>query len=106
LIGCRTDPSSGRGAAISFFTRLLFAIYFLETGLLLVVAPWTAWWTRNLVADLVPWVHTFMGSSFSRVGVTALGTLTFGAGVGEVWQIFGRRPVEEGTPPDLSSRHP
>jgi hypothetical protein len=107
LIGCPTDRPSGRGHAISFFTRLLFAIYFLETGLLLVVAPWTAWWTRNFAADLWPWLQTLMAFSVTRVGVVALGAVTFGAGLSEFWHLFIRRPLDEGAhPPDLSSPQP
>ncbi len=103
MIGCRTDGSPGRGHAISFLTRLLFAIYFLETGLLLVVAPWTAWWTQNLVADALPWLHAIMASGLVRVGVVGLGILTFAAGAAEVWRMFTRRPLQEEIPSDLSS---
>ena len=35
-------------ADISFLTRILFAAYFLEAGLILVVAPWSGFWDRNL----------------------------------------------------------
>ena len=35
-------------ADISFLTRILFAAYFLEAGLILVVAPWSSFWDRNL----------------------------------------------------------
>ena len=34
--------------------RLLYAAYFLEVGLLLVVLPWTVFWDRNYLFDLVP----------------------------------------------------
>ncbi len=35
-------------ADISFLTRILFAAYFLEAGLILIVAPWSGFWDRNL----------------------------------------------------------
>ena len=33
-------------------TRLLVAVYLIETGLLLMVSPWTEWWRTNYFADL------------------------------------------------------
>ena len=41
-------------ADISFLTRILFAAYFLEAGLILVVAPWSGFWDRNLFLSLHP----------------------------------------------------
>ena len=57
---------------IAFLTRLLFAIYFIETGLLLIVGPWTEWWSRNLFAQLLPWLQLVMASSLTRLAVNVL----------------------------------
>ena len=35
-------------------TRVLFAAYFLEAGLILIVAPWSAFWDRNFFASRLP----------------------------------------------------
>lgn len=73
-------------------TRLLFAIYFIETGLLLIVGPWTEWWSRNLFAQLLPWLQLIMTWSLTRLAVNVLGLVTAFAGLSEVWRLLIRRP--------------
>ena len=73
-------------------TRLLFAIYFIETGLLLIVGPWTEWWSRNLFAQLLPWLQLIMTWSLTRLAVNLLGLVTVFAGLSEVWRLLARRP--------------
>ena len=65
---------SGRGGAdrtvvgdvwrliISLVTRLLLAAYFLEAGLVLIVAPWSAFWDRNFFVARLPQLGEFLGS--------------------------------------------
>ncbi len=79
---------------IRFISRLLLGLYFIEAGILLIYAPWTAWWSRNYFADIWPWVHAAMATSTSRVVVAATGALTVLAGMTELrralaWR-FGR----------------
>jgi hypothetical protein len=71
---------------------LLFAIYFVETGLLLIVGPWTEWWSRNLFAQLLPGLELIMGWFLTRVAVNLLGCVTAFAGLTEVWRLLVRRP--------------
>jgi hypothetical protein len=70
----------------------LFAIYFVETGLLLIVGPWTEWWSRNLFAQLLPWLQLVMGWVLTRLAVNLLGCVTAFAGLSEVWRLLMRRP--------------
>ena len=72
-------------------TRLLFALYFIETGLLLVVAPWTPWWRRNLFAELIPGLPAVMASVAGRGVVIAAGLVTLAGGLHEARAVFSRR---------------
>lgn len=64
--------------------RLLYAAYFLEAGLLLVVVPWTAFWDRNYLFDLVPAMRPLILSSYARGAVSGLGLLNIALGLAEV----------------------
>ena len=71
--------------------RLLFAAYFLETGLILVVMPWSSFWDRNLFIVAVPVVERFLGSPYARGAVSGVGVITAVAGVLELAAAFGAR---------------
>ena len=64
--------------------RLLYAAYFLEVGLLLVLLPWTTFWDRNYLFDLVPLLDGAIESSYVRGAVSGLGLLNIGLGLTEV----------------------
>jgi len=70
--------------------RLLFAAYFLEVGLLLVILPWTTFWDRNYLFDLVPSVRELLHSSYARGAVSGLGLLNIGLGLAEVSSAVGQ----------------
>jgi hypothetical protein len=77
-------------------TRVLVAIYFIEAGLLLIVAPWTTWWQRNYFAELLPWVRWGMAQPVIRVGVVVTGVLTMLAGMSDLRAALVRRFTERG----------
>ena len=62
--------------------RLLFAAYFLETGLILVVMPWSSFWDRNLFIVALPAVERFLGSPYARGAVSVAGVLELAAAFG------------------------
>ncbi len=77
---------------IAFFTRILFAVYFLEAGLVLIVAPWSPFWDRNFFAARLPALAPFISSPFVRGGVSGIGVITTLAGLAEiVGAIVSRR---------------
>jgi hypothetical protein len=78
LLACRAE------ADISFFTRLLFAAYFLEAGLILVIAPWTNFWSGNLFIASYPDLQGLLGSPFLRGAVSGVGAITTLAGLAEL----------------------
>jgi ribosomal protein S18 acetylase RimI-like enzyme len=73
-----------READISLFTRLLFAAYFLEAGLILVIAPWTNFWNVNVFIERYPSVQEILASPFIRGAVSGVGGITTLAGVAEL----------------------
>jgi hypothetical protein len=77
---------------------LLFAAYFLEAGLLLLVTPWTFWWWRNAFASVWPWVGTVMALSPVRVAVSLIGLTVVLAGMAEARQLFGGGRRSTGSP--------
>ena len=85
-------------ADISLFTRVLFAAYFIESGLILVVAPWTPFWERNVFAHYLPALAAVLDSPFVRGAVSGIGGMTALAGVAEVGALFAARRRPPGTP--------
>jgi hypothetical protein len=65
-------------------TRLVLVIFFLEVGLVLTLAPWSAYWDRNYFAETVPLVHTLMTNNFVRGAVTGLGLVNICAAAADV----------------------
>ena len=72
--------------------RLLLVAFFLETGLLLLVLPWSAYWDRNYFGQWVPLVHDVITNNFVRGAVSGLGIVNMASGLGEiVAHIMNRR---------------
>jgi hypothetical protein len=80
-IGWRARRREGE---ISFFTRLLFAAYFLEAGLILVIAPWTNFWNMNVFLDGSASLQELLASPFVRGAVSGIGAITALAGLAEL----------------------
>lgn len=76
---------------ISFFTRVLFAAYFLEAGFILVVAPWSGFWERNFFAASAPALQPWLQSPFVRGAVSGIGAVTALAGLAELGGILSLR---------------
>ena len=91
-------------ADISTFTRLIFAAYFLEAGLILIVAPWSAFWERNAFARTETLAY-ILSSPILRGAVSGIGFITAMAGLAELAGVFIRRPpVETREPPAAEPR--
>jgi hypothetical protein len=86
-------------ADISFLTRILFAAYFLEAGLILVVAPWSGFWDRNLFLYTIPALHQVLASPFARGAVSGVGAITVIAGLAELSGVLSRRNRSRHEPP-------
>jgi hypothetical protein len=78
-------------ADISLLTRILFAAYFLEAGLILIVAPWSGFWDRNLFLYSSPALQGVLESPFARGAVSGVGAITVVAGLAELSGVLSRR---------------
>ena len=65
--------------------------YFLEVGLLLVVAPWSAFWDRNYFARLAPTIGDIIKDPYVRGAVSGLGLINIVAGLAELFSMFSSR---------------
>ncbi|MGE3843564.1 MAG: hypothetical protein AB7I50_18490 [Vicinamibacterales bacterium] len=88
-------------------SRLLLFVYLLETGLLLVVVPWSVFWERNLFVDQLPLVRELFLNLFTRGGISGVGLVCLGGAVVELRTLWRRRSTastparqvdESGTP--------
>ena len=86
--------------------RLLLAAFFLETGFLLGIVPWSAYWDRNYFAQWAPFLRTVITNNFVRGAITGLGLVNIAAGILELTAMFTARRTMD-TPSRLSApRHP
>jgi hypothetical protein len=75
-------------------SRLVVIAYLLETGLVLLVIPWTTFWERNFFVDYVPWLRGIVVNHFARGAVSGLGFVNVCAGFADLFvSFFGARPV-------------
>jgi hypothetical protein len=76
-------------------TRLLFAAYFIESGLILIVAPWSTFWDRNFFGSRLPLVGWLLSNLFVRGAVSGIGGVTTLAGLAELAGIFRAKRHKE-----------
>jgi hypothetical protein len=65
-------------------TRLVLVVFFLEVGLVLTLAPWSAYWDRNYFGETLPIVHELITNNFVRGAVTGLGLVNICAAVADL----------------------
>jgi hypothetical protein len=74
--------------------RLLLTAFFVETGAVLLLAPWSEFWDRNYFAQGIPLIHAFMVNNFVRGAVSGLGIVNMAAAVAEMYAFFNERRIE------------
>ncbi len=72
-------------------TRVLLVAYFIEAGVLLVVAPWSSFWDRNYFLASWPLVDTVLRNDWVRGAVSGLGVINVCAGLIELTGLFTLR---------------
>ena len=86
-------------------SRLLFAVYFLEAGFILMVAPWSAFWEHNRFSESRPSLEEIVDSPYARGGVTGVGLITVLAGLAELGTVIATRArARQNLPPQDGSR--
>ena len=73
---------------ISRLGRTLLIGYLLETGLVLVIAPWSVLWDRNLFLEVWPALAGVVQLGAVRGLVTGVGLSCLGAGLWELLSWF------------------
>ena len=79
---------------MSVVARVVLVVYFLEVGVLLALAPWSALWDRNYFIQAWPVIAEVAGNDYVRGAVSGLGLINLAAGCAEVIGLFrrGARP--------------
>ena len=80
--------SRGEGE-IHRLSRILLIVYFLETGLVLLVAPWSGVWDRNLFVEILPFWGGVARLHAVRGTVSGVGLVTLAVGVRELAAVVG-----------------
>ena len=64
--------------------RVLLIVYLLETGLVLLVAPWSTFWERNWLVEISPLLDGVMRRAAVRGAVSGVGVINLCAGLWEL----------------------
>ena len=62
-----------------------------ETGLLLVLIPWSSFWERNYFVEWSPAVEVLLTSNYVRGAISGLGLVNVGAALVELGDFFHAR---------------
>lgn len=65
--------------------------YFVEAGLLLLVAPWSAFWERNYFVTHLPAGRDILLNHFVRGAISGIGLVCLGAALGELGTLLAQR---------------
>lgn len=71
--------------------RLLLIAVLIELGLLLIVAPWSAYWDRNYFVQMSPIVGAVATNNYVRGAVTGLGAVNVLAALADLATLVRRR---------------
>jgi len=68
----------------------------LESGLLLVLIPWSAFWERNYFVELSPPISMLLTNNYVRGAISGLGLVNVWAALAELGDLFGKGASEDG----------
>lgn len=92
ILGLKTGESESepvqRGARARLLTHILFILFCVEIGILLVVLPWTPFWDNNFFFGLTPQLNGLWLSNYLRGGVSGVGLVNIWIGIGEAWRLW------------------
>lgn len=83
--------------------RLLLTAFFVETGVVLLLVPWSEFWDRNYFVQGVAFVHAMAINNFVRGAVSGVGVVNLVAAIIEIKAMFADRRVG---PQVISLNHP
>jgi len=71
---------------------VVFVIFCLELGFLLIILPWTQFWTSNSLVAGVQWLRPLLENNFVRGAVSGLGVLDLWIGIAALVSYREPRP--------------
>ncbi len=77
--------------------RLLLAAFFIEAGFVLIVAPWSAFWTENYFLRFRV-VESIAMSAYVRGAISGIGVLNVAAAVAELYGFLAERRAHDRVP--------
>lgn len=75
---------------MSVVSRVILVAYFLEVGLLLILAPWSLLWDRNFFIQSWPDVASVARNPYVRGAVSGLGLINVVVGCAELIDLIRR----------------
>ena len=72
----------------SLLMHIVFILFCLEVGLVLVVLPWTQFWDNNYFFNLTPEWGAVWLSTYVRGGVSGMGFVNLWIGLVEAWRSW------------------
>lgn len=76
---------------------MLLALYLLEAGLLLILAPWSRFWDRNYFVALAPGLTAWLSLAWVKGAVTGIGIVSVAAAFIEVSEVISRWRFRRGS---------
>ena len=70
----------------------------METGLLLVLIPWSAFWEQNYFVEGSAAFRALFTSNYTRGAVSGLGIVNVFAALAELSDLFGRKSQDDSLP--------
>ena len=92
ILGLQTsEPDEGpvpRRSGAGMVTHILFTLFCIEIGIVLVILPWTPFWDNNFFFGLTPQWDGLWLSNYLRGGVSGVGLVNVWIGLGEAWRLW------------------
>lgn len=92
ILGIQTgepEPDSApRGSRAGMVTHILFTLFCIEIGIVLVILPWTPFWDNNFFFGLTSQLDELWLSNYLRGGVSGVGLVNIWIGLGEAWRLW------------------
>jgi hypothetical protein len=92
ILGLQTgEPDEGAVPGRSragWVTYILFTLFCIEIGIVLVILPWTPFWDNNFFFGLTPQLDDLWLSNYLRGGISGIGLVNIWIGLGEAWRLW------------------
>ena len=83
-------PTHGEAPSGNWFWRILLTLLALETGVFLILVPWSSVWDHNFLLGYLSPLHALLRTPYVRGAVSALGVVNIGVGFAELMSLVKR----------------